>query len=356
MATLEQIAALSGVSKSTVSRVVNGDEAVLPETRRRVLDVIREQGYRPNFAAKGLKSGRTNIIAAILPGATGNLGADPFMVSMMHGLARAADEADHVLVLSLDEPGFRHSAAELAAGGTVDGVIFSAATIGDPLLDPLVTTGVPVVTIGRVEPGRVPYADVDNAGASHRITSHLIELGRRNIAAVSGPLTAPVSIDRLDGYRSSLEAAGLPQRSELVFEGDFTEQSGRRAIEHLLPEAPDAVVAASDLMAFGVVKALRDRGLRVPEDVAVVGFDDVAGTDSFDPPLTTIRQSSDALARGAVGALIRLMSGEPPEDLNVEVPTELIVRVSCGASIDESPRPDLAPVVRQDPRGERGIQ
>lgn len=338
--TLERIANLSGVSKSTVSRVVNGATRVSPETRQRVLDVIRAEGYRPNFAARGLASGSTKILTAVMP-APMSTAPDPYFRELLLGLARSADAHDRLLMLSLAQPGFKHTPDEVIRQGVVDGVLFSIASYDDPLLEPLIDGRTPLVCIGPIGPvadRRVSVVDTDNRGASKQAVTHLLRLGRQRVAHIAGPSFAPVSADRLGGYRDALESWGIPFDPALVFEGDFAESSGKYGVRTLLEHQPDAIFLANDTMASGALTELTKLGVRVPDDVALVGFDDLDFAAEMDPPLTTIRQDPAAMAEAAVQLLLDRIADPDPDAAprRVILPTELVVRASCGSRSDTS--------------------
>jgi LacI family transcriptional regulator len=336
--TLEQIAELSGVSRSTVSRVINDDPKVSEATREHVLEVVRREGYRPNLAARGLASGTTNVIAAAMPGAVDSILSDPFFVSLLHGIAVAADQRDHFVMLSLGETGFRHTVDEIARQGVVAGIVFVAGQVDDPLLEPLLASQTPMVSIGRSEDDRVSYVDVDNFGSAQQITSHLLRLGHRRVATIAGPSFAPVSIDRLGGYRAAIGAFGLGVEENLIYEGDFTESSGRSAMQALLEHRPDAVFAASDRMAAGALNEIRAAGLRVPDDIALAGFDDMPLAAEMEQPLTTVRQRPEKLGEAALSLLLDRIAAPTSPSQRVILPTELIVRASCGSLQDRIER------------------
>ena len=333
--TLEEIAGLSGVSRSTVSRVVNDHPRVSPTTRERVWDVIRREGYWPNLAARSLVSGKTSVLAVAVPVGFDNVLADPYYAVLLRGIASAADAQDRFVMLSLAEPGFRHRVDEVAARGVVDGVIMSAAQLDDPLIGPLLESGKPFVSVGRCSDDRVSYVDFDNRGSAHQVTSHLLRLGHRRVATIAGPSYAMAGVDRLQGYRDALEAFGLPYREELVFEGDFSTGCGRLGMRQLLEHQPDAVFAASDRMAAGARSELRDSDLRVPEDVALAGFDDLPLARRMEPALTTVRQSSRSLGEEAVALLLELIEHPESSPKRVVLPTELVVRASCGSNLNQ---------------------
>jgi LacI family transcriptional regulator len=332
--TLEEIAELTGVSRSTVSRVVNNDSRVSPATREKVWEAIQRQGYRPNLHARGLAAGRSNIVAAVIPGGISNILADPYFGVLLSGIASAADSRDRYVLLSLSDVDFKHRVDELAQQGAVDGVIFSSSEEDEPLTRAFLNSGTPFVSVGRNRDGRVSYVDIDNRAAARQITAHLLRLGRRRVATITGALVATAAQDRLEGYRDALEAFGLPIREELIVEGDFTETGGRIGMRNLLECQPDAVFAASDRMAAGALNEIRANGLRVPEDVAVVGFDDIPLAAEMNPPLTTIRQSVKRLGETALEVLLDLIDVPAGPPRRVVVPTELVVRASCGSNLE----------------------
>lgn len=329
--TLERIAELSGVSKSTVSRVVNDDPRVSAATREHVLGVVRREGYRPNLAARGLVTGKTNVIAAVMPGSVDNILSDPFFVSLLHGVAVAADERDHFVMLSLGETGFRHTVDEIARQGFVAGIVFVAGQVDDPLLEPLLASQTPMVSVGRSEDDRVSYIDVDNTASAQQITSHLLRLGRRRVACIAGPSFAPAAADRLDGYKAAIGTFGLRVDENLIYEADFSEASGRAAMRRLLEHRPDAVFAASDRMAAGALNEIRAAGLVVPDDIALVGFDDMPLAAEMEPALTTIRQRPEKLGAAALSLLLDVIADPAAPSKRTILPTELVVRASCGS-------------------------
>jgi LacI family transcriptional regulator len=333
--TLEEIARLSGVSRSTVSRVINDDARVSPATRARVLAVVEREGYRPNLTARRLASGRANVLGVVIPLASPEVLSDPYFSKLLHGIAVEADARDQHVMLSLAEPSFRHRIDEVASQGIIDGVIFSAAQAGDPFMGRLVGSGTRFVGVGRIDDPNVSYVDIDNVASARQATAHLLRLGRRRVATVTGPLYATAAIDRLSGYREALEHYGIDFDPDLVVQGDFTEAGGRAGMQRLLEHRPDAVFAASDRMAAGVLNELRSSGVRIPEDTALVGFDDIPLALQMEPPLTTVRQQIESLGAAAVNLLLDLIDDPSATGRRVILPSELVVRVSCGAHLNQ---------------------
>ena len=330
--TLEAVAQRAGVSRATVSRVVNGSTTVAATIRDAVNRAVDELGYVPNQAARSLVTQRTDSIALILPETANRVFSDDlFFPAIIRGVGMELEAADKQLVLMMtgSEAG-HHRVERYAVSGHVDGVMFASIHGDDPLPGALARRGIPVVCSGRpmsAEPA-VPYVDVDHAGGVAAAVRHLVAAGRRRIATIAGPQDMVAGIERLAGYRSSLASAGLP---ELVAAGDFTRESGVGAMRDLLDRDPslDAVFAASDLMAHGALQALRAAGRRVPEDVAVIGFDDFEISRYSDPPLTTVRQPITESGRTMARQMLKLIVGEEDVPASVILPTELVLRASA---------------------------
>jgi DNA-binding LacI/PurR family transcriptional regulator len=331
--TLVEVAALAGVSRATVSRVVNGSPRVSPTVRALVQRAIAELGYVPNRAARSLVTRRTDSIALVMSEPEDRVFSEPFFATIVRGVSGALADTDTQLVLVV-----AHNPAEEArleryvAGGHVDGVLLASLHGDDPLPRKLEGAGIPVVLVGRPAAAtRASYVDADNRGGAATAVQHLLARGRRRIATVSGPLDMAAGRDRLDGYLDALRAAGtgIGGGRGLVEEGDFREESGERAMRALLARHPDldAVFAASDLMAAGALEALRAAGRRVPDDVAVVGFDDSAIARWSEPPLTSVAQPVEELGRQMARLLLARISGEAA-GLSVILQTELVVRES----------------------------
>ncbi|WP_433544211.1 LacI family DNA-binding transcriptional regulator (plasmid) [Streptomyces sp. CA-294286] len=333
--TLEAVAARAGVSRATVSRVVNGGAGVRPALVEKVHRAVEELGYVPNQAARTLVTRRNDAVAVIIAEPEFRIFSDPFFERQLRGISRELTAHDSQLVLLwVEGPGDRDRVARYLRGGHVDGALAFSPHHDDQLPSVVSRMRVPCVYGGR--PGTtsglgVPYVDCDNRGGARDAVRHLVSLGRQRIAHVAGPLDQASAVDRYHGYRDARPATG----PELVAEGAFTEESGARAAAELLDRCPDldAVFAANDLMASGVLKTLRERGLRVPEDVAVVGFDDMASVvDRTVPALTTVRQDVEEMGRLMVRLLMRMLAdggagAEGPE--SVVTPTELVRRASA---------------------------
>ncbi|MFJ5109775.1 LacI family DNA-binding transcriptional regulator [Streptomyces sp. NPDC088551] len=345
--TLEEVAARAGVGRGTVSRVINGSPRVSAPTRAAVEAAITELGYVPNRAARALAANRADAIALVVPEPEARFFAEPYFSDIVSGVGEALAETGMQLLLTFAGGAReRRRLAQYLAAHRADGVLLVSVRADDPLPDLLAGTGIPTVVSGRrsaAEP--LPSVDSDNAGGARTAVTHLLSRGRRTIATITGRLEVYGAACRLDGYRRALAEAGQAPDESLIAVADFTEEGGRRAMRELLARRPalDAVFAASDVMAAGARQTLRAAGRRIPEDVALVGFDDSAIARHMDPPLTSVRQPIEEMgramarvvlseiARRTPGAAVEAGPGEPgpgggPQQL--VLPTELVVRDS----------------------------
>jgi LacI family transcriptional regulator len=335
MPTLEEVARLAGVSRSTVSRVINDQPHVRPGTREQVWQAIRKSGYQPHAVARSLVTNRTQIVGMVIPEAVTTLFTDPFFSILLRGATNACNAHRYQLMLSL----FAASADQqeryqnLLGNGYLDGVIVASASLDDPLISNLLHDRVPFVSVGRHPNRQVHFVDVDNFGGTRMAVEHLIRLGHRRIATITGRLDTTHGQDRLEGYRQAMQAHGIPVEEGLITEGDFTESSGMVGMQRLLPASPSAVFVASDMMAIGALKALRQAGREVPQDIALVSFDDIPVASAIEPGLTTVRQPIERMGSMAVEVLLSLVEGSPEEALvhRIVLPTELVIRNSCGS-------------------------
>ncbi|GGW14000.1 LacI family DNA-binding transcriptional regulator [Streptomyces capoamus] len=330
--TLEEVAAHAGVGRGTVSRVINNAAGVKESTRRTVQQAIEELGYVPNLAARSLAGRRADAVALVLTEPDWRQFAEPFFSEIVRSLGDALVDTGMQLLLTLvRSEGERQRFLEYARGGRVDGILLISVHAGDRLPDMLAEARLPTVLLGRRSGDEyVSYVDADNAGGARTAVAHLLERGRKTIATITGPLDMYAAQSRLRGYQDALALAGLRGTRSLVAEGDFTEESGRRAMAELLERHPeiDGVLAASDTTAVGALHALRAAGRRVPEDVAVIGFDDFPLAQSTKPRLTTVRQPLEEIGRAMVRLLIEEMEEPAVAWRHVILRTELVVRES----------------------------
>lgn len=335
--TSKDIAALAGVSRTTVSFVLNGVQGVrIPEeTRRRVLDAARQLNYHPDAAARRMVSGRAQMIGLVLRQSPEQAYSDHFLPRVLQGLAQSAARFGYRTLFEPLPPSQEERAyAALMRERHVDGLVVSGPRSDDQDLTRIFSAGEPVVLMGQLPNAQIPFVDVDNRISALRATEHLLRLGHRRIGLITNaPLVYTASADRLRGYRDALEAAGITYDEALVRCGGFSPQSGEAAMYELLDEKPSAVFVASDTVALGALRALRGQGVRVPHDLALMGFDDIPLAEFIDPPLSTVRLPAFDLGWGAAEKLIGLINGDENARADTLLDTELVIRESCGAQI-----------------------
>ncbi|MFJ5775319.1 LacI family DNA-binding transcriptional regulator [Streptomyces sp. NPDC093094] len=333
--TLEDVAREAGVSRATVSRVVNGVRNVDPDIQEAVRRAIDRTGYTPNQAARSLVTRRSGVVALVFSAAgdafAARVFADPFfgrIVDGALGFLRARDVQPVMLVAESEQA--RGQVVEYLRQGAADGAMVVSLEAYDPLPGLLVAAGVPTVLFGRPRRGlRTGFVDLDNAEGARLAAGHLLAVGRRRLATIGAPDSAPAARQRLDGFRAALAAAGVTEVP--VAKGLFTEESGRRAMARLLREHPrlDGVFAANDLMARGACRYLREQGVSVPADIAVVGFDDSGLASEPGPSLTTVRQPVEEMAAAMARLLLERLRGTPGEGASVMFDPVLVVRESA---------------------------
>jgi LacI family transcriptional regulator len=336
--TLEEVARIAGVSRSTVSRVINNHPNVRLDTRERVWNAVRQSNYRPHAVARSLATNRTRIIGMVIPEAVTKLFADLFFPLLLRGATEACNTHHYHLLLSLfgNPTGQEEMYQRVLRDGYLDGAILASSSIDDPLIPRMLDDRIPFVMVGGHPDERVDYVDVDNVGGAAMAVEHLIRTGYQRIATITGRLDTLHGQQRLEGYRQTLQLHHIRIQDDLIVEGDYTERGGAEGMQRLLPASPDAVFVGSDTMAVGALKALRQAGLQVPQDVALVSFDDVPVASAVEPPLTTVRQPIERMGSMAVEVLIGLLD-KPASDVRTAVqrivlPTELVVRTSCGSA------------------------
>lgn len=329
--TIREIAEFAGVSIATVSRVVNHSGYVSEPTRRAVESVIREHGYTANRSARGLSSGRTGLIGVTVPR------IHPSYFSLIvAGVADALYEQDMRIVLcpTLHEHDREVSLLERLVHGTTDGGLLVLPEESSSELRTLRSDGFRFVVVDprkRIG-GQVPTVSAAHSSGADQATGHLLELGHRRIAAITGPGALLATQERKRGYHAALAAAGLMPDPELVIESNFDVDGGRAAAAALLglAEPPSAIFAFNDQLAIGAMQTALARNLRIPEDLSIVGFDDTAEAELVTPALTTVRQPLAEMGRMGVSLLTRLLDNHQLEAVHVELATELIVRGSTG--------------------------
>ncbi|MCU1437351.1 MAG: LacI family transcriptional regulator [Naasia sp.] len=327
--TLEQVAALAGVSRSTVSRVVNKSPHVTDEAAEAVRRAIDTLGYVPNRAARSLASRKTHVIALVVPESTAKVFADPFFASVVQGVALHLSDTEYTLNMVIASEASPDKTRRYLIGGNVDGALVVSHHTGDHSYAHIGQT-LPVVFGGRplMEDESASYfVDVDNVAGAETATQYLLETGCRNLAIVAGRQDMPAGVDRLAGWRSAVRRAGLDD--SLVESGDFSPRHGADAMRRLLHRGQpiDGVFCSNDQMAAGAMGVLRERGLRVPDDVSVVGFDGDYFSETANPPLTTIAQPATGLGRRMAEVVVDLIEGRDVERVTM-MPTQLLVRGS----------------------------
>jgi LacI family transcriptional regulator len=356
--TIMDIARLAGVSTATVSRVLNHKQDVDPKTRERILRIMEEQGFVPNIAASGLAGKRSRLLGALVPSLTW-----PLVPELMRGVGEVVGSTSYELILySITDVNHEKDRSDV-----IDRIVGTRLVAGLLAVFPgpsakhlanLHSRDFPVVLIDDQSklPENTPWINVDNRLGAYEATRHLIRLGHRRVAHIQGPLRYQVTHDRYQGYCDALNEAGIILDPNLVLEGDFEPPSGRVCANMFfdLPadKRPTAIFAGSDYMAYGAISAAEQRGLRVPEDIAVVGFDDNLTSAHMEPALTTVRQPFYEMGRRASEILLALVDAPQPvnglnrngrvagvpslifsESIRIKMPTSLIVRASCGASL-----------------------
>lgn len=336
--TLDEVAARAGVGRGTVSRVVNGSPQVSPEARAAVERAIMDLGYVPNRAARTLVTRRTDSIALVVSESEERLFGEPFFAGIVRGISSALLNTQLQLWLAMAQsPAERERLEHHLTSQHVDGVLLLSLHDADPLPALLEQRELPVVLGGR--PARMMqqgaraawFVDVDNAGGARQAVQHLLAAGRRRIATIAGPQDMGVGVARLTGYREAHTTYGYPVQEDLIAYGDFSFGSGAAAMRQLLERRPDldAVFVAADLMAAGALVVLREAGRRVPDDVAVVGFDDSAVARQTDPPLTTVHQPVEEMGREMVRLLLSRIRGEQLERPYALLETYMVIRQSA---------------------------
>jgi LacI family transcriptional regulator len=327
--TIREVAELAGVSTATVSRVINGRADVSERARDAVMRVVRQYGYSTNRTARALSGGRTGLVGVTLP-----VVHHSYFSVILAGTGEALYENDMRMVLcpTLHEHDREVSLLERLMQDTTDGAVLILPEESSEELTALHDHGYRFVIVDpqRQQDEMVPTVSAANSSGAGEAVDHLISLGHRRIAAITGPRGWIATDERLRGYRAGLAAAGIMPDPALEVEANWATDGGRRATEQLLdlPDPPTAIFAFNDMLAIGALQAARSRGVSVPDQLSVVGFDDTFEASIVSPSLTTVRQPLAEMGRMAVGLLVRLLGGQRIEALHVELECKLIVRDS----------------------------
>ncbi len=331
MTNIRDVARLAGVAPITVSRVMNGADSVTAETRQRVQQAIDQLHYVPNTLARSLRSRQSHTIALIVSDIT-----NPFWTTVARGVEDTAAENDYRTILcnTDEDPAKETNYLNLLAERRVDGVIIAPATREKKRLARLKQLQIPCVLVDRrVEGLKADLVYGDSRSGARQLIDHLIAMGHRRIALINGPSTISSAQDRAEGYRESLEAHGIPVEKDLIFQGEFKQESGRRLAKQTLlcNPRPTAIFAANNFIALGVLQTLQEAGLRVPEDMALVCFDDVPYLSAIDPFLTVAAQPAYEMGESAARLLIeRLTINRTGKARAIMLAPHLIIRRSCG--------------------------
>lgn len=340
-ATIKDVAMKAGVSPSTVSRVISNSPRISEQTKRRVRQAMEELGYHPNVLARSLVKKSAGAIGILIPSSTEEFFMNPFFPEVLRGISDVARREQLDLLLATSDSGKEdvQSLMQMIRGKRVDGILLLSSRIHDPLLNFLKEYPFPTVLLGRPENEiSIAWVNNDNVEACYQATRHLIQLGNKRIGFLSGAETLVVTRDRFLGYQKALEEAGLSLDKKLVFTSSFVERGGYLGMMRLLAlsERPTAVVASDDLLAFGAMRAAGELGYRIPEDLAVVGFNNVRLAEISNPSLTSIDVHIYELGTAVAELLIEQIREQTQFERSVIIPTHLVIRNSCGSQSDTS--------------------
>jgi LacI family transcriptional regulator len=338
--TLEEVAALAGVSRATVSRVVNNQPHVNAEKRARVRQIIRACGYQPNPAARALARGHSHTIGLVIPTALAGWLSSAYFTFLFQGAANACEQRGYNMMLSPQAAQTPEAYDHIISSGYVDGLVVTTSAVGAAYLDHLIEHEYPFVLLGRhLQRNDLNTVYADNLEAAQRVVAYLVSLGYSRIATITGSAVNATAVDRLDGFLAGIRSLGLTCPPEYIAQGSFTEEGSYEAMQSLLALAdrPQAVFCCNDQAAVAALRAIRDAGLAVPDDIALVGFDDLPLAAAVDPPLTTVHHPVEQMGLLAASLLIdqlEAMAANPqlrPVPQHIVVGTEIVVRGSCGA-------------------------
>lgn len=328
--TIKEVAARAGVSISTVSNVLYGKQGFYsPETAQRVWEAIRQLDYRPNYVARSLARRRTFTIGVVVEQELGNVSHNIYFGTVLDGILQQATDNNYQVKLIRVRPDNPDQAIGHIEDGSVEGVILVALLAGSPVIDHMVHSRVPAVVAGSIPPGvKLPCVDVEDTSATYRAVKWLISLGHRRIGIITGDLKQWSARRREQGYLMALREAGIEPEPAWRFEGNYRLKSGEEGARYLLSvyPRPTAIVCGNDNMAFGALRALQERGIRVPEEMSIIGFDDLEAASLTTPPLTTIRQPMFDIGIRAAEMLLRLIETNKRFEPNLMLPAELVIR------------------------------
>lgn len=330
---IKQIAKKAGVSVATVSRVLNHPESVAPATKEWVLQVMEESEYTPNWFARGLNFNRTNTIAIIIPNIL-----NPGYMEIAKGVEDVAHQKDYTTLFcnAENDVAKERNYVDSLVKRKIDGIVFVSSLLENNNLDDLIKQGIPIVLIGenKADMKKVPIVRIDCEAAAQKAVKHLLDVGYKEIAVIYGSTPEKENLRKIDGYRRALDEAGISERKEYLQEAVNTIEGGYIAAKRLieLSRPPRAIFTTSDILAFGAIDAMKDNGLRVPEDIAFVGFDNIRMSNLIEPKLTTVEKPLHKM--GVVGArlLFDIIDSKEEENSSREIllQSRLKIRRSCG--------------------------
>lgn len=332
-ATSFDVARLAGVSRTTVSFVLNDipGVSISDATRQRVMDAALQLNYHPDATARKLARGRSNTIGFVMSQSAEQVFTDAFLIQVVLGVEQvAAQNGFHVLIKPV-EPGTENGYTRLIYENLVDGIILSGPREDDEEIIKLHQNGVPIMLQGQIPNSSIPFVDINAIDGARAVSEHLISIGHKRIGMVTNAsLHYTSACQRRDGYCQALKNAGIAEEPGLIKEGNYTPASGYEAMQSLLSSFPDmtAVFVASDVVAMGAIQAIKQAGLRIPQDIAVAGFDDIQLARYFDPPLTTVSLPAFGLGWAAGERLIHVIQDEPLEQQELFLDSKLIIRNS----------------------------
>lgn len=332
-ATINDIAKAAGVSPSTVSRAIANNPRISEETRKRIFQLMESMNYHPNMIARSLANRSTKIIGVVVAGTTEKAFQHPFFPEILRGIASGAYKKDYQILISSVNSAIEEKQAvnRLAKSGMTEGIILLASRVEEPSIPELMKINFPFVVVGRPRNEReVNWVDNDNFELGYNMTRHFIELGHERIAFLGVSSEFTVTLDRMKGYKRALADHGIPVNDRLIVEGRFVDDTGYRLMKELLDKGiiPTGVIVCDDLLAFGAIKLLNEKGLRVPQDIAVAGFNNVPLDDYFDPPLTSVDVNAFSLGAKAFDMLLSNINSEIKSTSRAIVPGKLIIRKS----------------------------
>ncbi|MGS2777923.1 LacI family DNA-binding transcriptional regulator [Robertmurraya sp. GLU-23] len=339
--TIKDVAKLAKVAPSTVSRVIANNPRISEKTKKKVREAMDELGYHPNFIARSLASQSTQAIGLVMPSSTDVVFQNPFFPTVLRGLSEGAHEKHYALYMTTGKTDneILDGVTQMVQGGRVDGVVLLYSKIEDKVLMYLQERGIPFVVIGKpfkhVE--EITHVDNDNFRATKEVTEYLIQLGHDHIAFVGGNLNLVVTVERLLGYEKALREAGIPLNDDYIVHEEFLREGGQEAVRELLSlkVPPTALVVADDLMALGVLNTLDELGIKVPEDISIISFNNVLVSEMSRPPLTSVDINIFDLGFEAARSLIQKIENPKEPIKRIIIPHQIVKRFSCSYPNEE---------------------